>query len=473
MDSKLRDFLGFGRKPFDGQRRQFMLAAAGTLGSLTLGKFKLPGANAARVGVVGAGLAGLSCAHRLASQGCIVQVFEGRERVGGRVTWVQAADGSVAEGGGEFVGTEHLAWHTYAKHFHLKLERVAEDVGGPWPLKVDGRLLSVAETQSLAQELRALCVSLNERAAEINVERPWEGPKAGDLDRSSVQEWLTGQKVSGAARRVFANGLESNAVPLAAQSLLAQLVQVKGGGFDGYWEGSDVYRCATGTQSLAQCLAGEIGMDAVHLGTRVERVERQPQGFRIKTVGGPWQAFDFVVLAVPPSVWGNMALPSGMPTGLQMGKAVKNITWLKGGSVQNKRVVGAELTTEVWASRPVGQSSPFVNFSAAQRAEMASVRPAEERRQIYAAELSAALAQGLKPGVDSTFVNWLGESLTQAGYSFPAPGQITRVGSLWDTGLQGLHFAGEHTFYAFVGYMEGALRSGLRAADKILSERKP
>ena len=30
-----------------------------------------------------------------------------------------------------------------------------------------------------------------------------------------------------------------------------------------------------------------------------------------------------------------------------------------------------------------------------------------------------------------------------------------------------LHFAGEHTCYAFTGYMEGALRSGLRVAEQL------
>jgi monoamine oxidase len=46
-----------------------------------------------------------------------------------------------------------------------------------------------------------------------------------------------------------------------------------------------------------------------------------------------------------------------------------------------------------------------------------------------------------------------------------------RVGStLWD-GLDGrLHFAGEHCAYAFTGYMEGALHSGVHAARQIASD---
>ena len=54
-----------------------------------------------------------------------------------------------------------------------------------------------------------------------------------------------------------------------------------------------------------------------------------------------------------------------------------------------------------------------------------------------------------------------------AGYSFPAPGQVTTVGPLMDKGHNRVHFVGEHTCYRFVGYMEGALYSGARVAKKI------
>jgi monoamine oxidase len=52
-------------------------------------------------------------------------------------------------------------------------------------------------------------------------------------------------------------------------------------------------------------------------------------------------------------------------------------------------------------------------------------------------------------------------------YSFPAPGQVTRIGPLLRTGFGKLHFAGEHTSCKFVGYMEGALGSGAELAKRL------
>jgi hypothetical protein len=64
-------------------------------------------------------------------------------------------------------------------------------------------------------------------------------------------------------------------------------------------------------------------------------------------------------------------------------------------------------------------------------------------------------------------MDWPRDPWTNAGYSFPAPGQVTTVGPAMHKGLGKIHFAGEHTSYAFVGYMEGGLNSGASLARRI------
>jgi len=65
------------------------------------------------------------------------------------------------------------------------------------------------------------------------------------------------------------------------------------------------------------------------------------------------------------------------------------------------------------------------------------------------------------------FHDWSADRWTGSSYSFPAPGEITRSGAMLAAGVGTLHFAGEHTCYPFAGYMEGALRSGLRVAEQL------
>ena len=64
-------------------------------------------------------------------------------------------------------------------------------------------------------------------------------------------------------------------------------------------------------------------------------------------------------------------------------------------------------------------------------------------------------------------MDWPKDKWTMASYSFPAPGQVTSVGPVLRKGMGRMHFAGEHTCYAFVGYMEGALNSGASVAKRI------
>jgi monoamine oxidase len=64
--------------------------------------------------------------------------------------------------------------------------------------------------------------------------------------------------------------------------------------------------------------------------------------------------------------------------------------------------------------------------------------------------------------------NWPLISSIRGGYSFPLPGEITQYGAHVNDGVANrVFFAGEHTCYAFPGYMEGALYSGVRTARKI------
>jgi len=80
-------------------------------------------AHDARVAIVGAGLAGTTAAYRLTQQGVHVQLFEARDRIGGRCWTARGfADGQTAEHGGEFIDSRHV---------HLLGLASEMEIGGP------------------------------------------------------------------------------------------------------------------------------------------------------------------------------------------------------------------------------------------------------------------------------------------------------------------------------------------------------
>ena len=57
----------------------------------------------------------------------------------------------------------------------------------------------------------------------------------------------------------------------------------------------------------------------------------------------------------------------------------------------------------------------------------------------------------------------------KTGYASPGLGEIFKIGQALTKPFHGLlYFAGEHTQMDFFGYMEGALRSGVRAAEDLI-----
>jgi monoamine oxidase len=68
------------------------------------------------------------------------------------------------------------------------------------------------------------------------------------------------------------------------------------------------------------------------------------------------------------------------------------------------------------------------------------------------------------------FMAWPADPWTGAGYSCPAPGEVCKAGPLLTKAFhKRMFFAGEHTCFAYYGYMEGALQSGHRAALAVLA----
>jgi monoamine oxidase len=117
-----------------------------------------------------------------------------------------------------------------------------------------------------------------------------------------------------------------------------------------------------------------------------------------------------------------------------------------------------------------------VGFSGAAAATDAMARYKASGTKDFVSLFTAIYPKFRAQFVDGRFMDWPNETWTKAGYSNPAPGEITTIGKTLYQGIGRLHFAGEHACYQFPGYMEGALRSGARAAGTITDQqaaRKP
>ena len=440
-----------------------------------------------RVVVIGAGFAGLACALALKDGGADVTVLEHQPRPGGRVvTDRNFVPGHAIEIGGEWVGANHPTWLLLAKRFDIDFAD-APEYEGTEPLILDGKALSTEQADAIFEEIDAALARVLELAREIDPVRPYRSPRAAELDARSVADFIAEQPMGDEAKRLMRAIEEAdNGVPAERMSLLAYLSMVSGGGFEDYYELSEAYRVPAGNDTLARKLADELG-DRVRYEQPVTRIAREADGATVQTRSGESLACDAVVLAIPPSVWGEVEVSPALPPNRapQMGHNVKLLlslrspVWLDAEATPELTSNG-ELVQLSWegTKRAVTQGPAALTlFSGAAAADRLRALEAPERARQAIAEVSVVYPNLGDAVTGDKFADWPSVPTARGSYSFPAPGQVTSQGpmlvdGLTSEGVAPLAFAGEHTSYGFAGYMEGALSSGIRAARTIAEARR-
>ena len=435
-----------------------------------------------RVVVIGAGFAGLAAAYELSRAGADVTVLEARNRVGGRViTFRDMVAGGTMEGGAELIGSNHAIWQQYRERFGLRLLDIADPENIESPILLGGRRLTHQESDQLWEEMDAALNLMNADAAAVpDPFAAWTTPGADALDRRSLGDWIAALEASPLCKlAVDVQMTSDNGVRSAWQSYLGNLAMIKGGGVEKYWTETERFHCAGGNQQLAERLAAAIGRERVRLREPVTSVTVAESGVSVKTARGSYEA-DYGVLAVPPLTWNRIAFTpalhvTAMP---QMGTNVKYLVGLSALPWSHPPLSPAMLTdgpvnVTWWATE--GQrisGAGMVAFSGGPSADICRSWTAVERDANYARELRAVYPSLPAAITRRRFMDWPSDPLVKGSYSFPAPGEVTRLGPQLQQPLAGRVFlAGEHTCYAFVGYMEGALQSGARAAQKVVSRQ--
>ena len=437
-----------------------------------------------KIAVVGGGLAGLCAAFELESLGYEVTVFEAQADVGGRTrSNHKIVPRRVVEEGAELIGRNHHAWWSYKYKFRLKFLPVG-DPETP-PIFLDGRRICDRVAVALGKEMHRAQKLINRAARPVNAHEPWKSRGAKRLDHLSLSTALNRLPVSPLCRLALLEQLQAdNGVDARSQSWLGNLAMVKGGGGARYWSDTETDRCASGSQSLAFEFAKRL--KRVKCSNPVTAIDVRQKGVEVTSRIGESRVYDDVVLAIPPSLWRRRPLKiyPTLPKSLkvQFGKNVKYLLNVRRGACAEE---SPEMTTDgpidiTWEGTDgqPGMRAGFVAFSGAKNA--VRCRRWTPSKKNYLGRLSPVypnLGVGSRKGI---LADWISDTWTRGSYSFPKPGEVTRVGPTLRAGLHGrLHFAGEHTCYAFTGYMEGALQSGLRVArqiatrDRVIRRRRP
>jgi monoamine oxidase len=398
-----------------------------------------------RVCVIGAGLAGLAAAEALVHGGAEVVVLEARRRPGGRVVSQELANGAIVERGAEFVEGEAHVLRAACERHGLRLQRAGMAYGDRAPRGGLG-----VSRRELLDGVAALALALEERRPD---------------PAQSVASLLAGVRMTAGAREAIAARIAVSSAQavddLAADSL----------GPGASFSPAESFRIAGGNARLAYALARTLGR-TLHLDTPVRAVGWRPNGVTVRTDDGEVAA-DRCIVAAPASVVDRIAFQPALPpakalalAGRDYGQAAKLFVPLAAVTAPSA-VLAVEDGYWCWTAngRDGGVQPVVTAFAGSRRAlEGLHLRGGPERWLSRLSRLRPDLALDAA-GVE--LATWHDDPWARGAYSTVRPGRPQDDSEL-ARAYPPLHFAGEHTAGHNTGLMEGALRSGLRAAQEVL-----
>ena len=388
--------------------------------------------------VIGAGLAGLAAADALRRAGADVVVLEARDRVGGRVWSQRLRNGAVVEMGAEFILSGNTVVEETARRLGLGLWEKGMAYGRREPR--GGGPVTEAD-------LRAAATAIAEVLADPEAKR---GSAAALLDRLDQPD---------AVREAIRARVEVSAATSAADVGADELAGLAA------FSDAPSAGVAGGNQSLAHALAGPL---RVHLSTPVVGVAWTDDGVTVRTATGEVSA-DGVIVAVPAPLVTTLGfeLPGAFADALsrlRYGHAAKLFVPLRE-PPPTSAVLSVPERFWTWTARAGDAVQPVVHAFAGSPEALAGldVESGPTRWIDAVARLRPDLP--LDPG-GAVLSTWDGDPWARGAYSVHTPGGN-------DPALAAsygrLVFAGEYTAGPFAALMEGALRSGARAAAQLLA----
>jgi len=439
--------------------------------------------------VVGAGLAGLAAARDLLAAGLSALVLEARDRVGGRILNHTLQNGAVVEVGGQWVGPTQdrvlalaeelgvglLPTYIEGDHFLAADGEVKRHGGDDFPLPEDA-LADVSEIQERLQEM----------AHEVPLEKPWRATEASVWDTQTLDTWLVANsntEIGLGYWRTMVPALFS--AEASEMSLLHFLFYCRSGGaldrLIATSGGAQESRLVGGSQQLALRLADRLG-DAVRISSPVGAIRQDDEGVKVTHDDGSVEACRAIV-AVPPTLAGRIQyspplpplrdqltqqVPMGYVTKVQI--AYPEPFWRAEGLSGSVFSLDDEVSV-IFDNSPSDLScGVLLGFLEGAHARRAGKLPPEERKERVLSVFARFFGPRAAEPDEYVERDWAAEEWSRGCYGGRfGTGVWTSYGEALRKPVGRIHWAGTETAEVWNGYMDGAVRSGERAAREVLS----
>ena len=454
----------------------------------------LPQSNAVRteIVVVGAGFAGLIAARALSRQGRKIVVLEARDRVGGRVKAGKIA-GRPIDFGGMWVGPSQTRLLDLIKEYNL--HTVPQFETGMNIAEVGGRRLTAsgeaigfdAQTQG---EYERVIHDLTRLSNQVPLDAPWNMARAEEYDQMTADDWFLSQTKNSAILsflRAFVRAVFT-ADPYQISLLYLLFYLRSGDNYDtlyGFENAAQAWTVKETMHHVAVKVAAELG-DAIMLNAPVRSISQDAEGVLVSSDLGTWRgAYAIVAVPIPLSVRISYEpvlppqrdiLAQHMPMGsvIKYWIAYDKPFWRErglNGMLQSDQPPSEFISGDFTPAE--GHPGLLAGFMEAHNSMAWTGRSMEERKRMVVQRLISFLGPEAANPIDYEDQDWPADPWSRGCYGpSMAPGILTTVGKVIREPHGRIHWAGTETSAKWTGYIDGAIRSGERAAEEVLARLK-
>jgi monoamine oxidase len=442
--------------------------------------------------VVGAGFAGLSAARTLIRQGKKVVVLEARDRVGGRVKAGKIA-GRIVDVGGMWVGPTQTRLLDLIKEYGL--HTVPQFESGTNIAELGGKRLTASgeavgfdpETQA---EYDRIIRDLTKLSDQIPLDAPWSMARAEEYDHMTADDWIISQTKNDAILgllRAYVRGIFT--ADSYQISFLYFLFYLRSGdNYDtlyGFENAAQAWTVKETMHQVASRIAEELG-NAVVLQAPVRAISQDSGGVLVTSDKGSWKC-DYAIAAVPLPLSVRIAYEPVLPPErdilaqhMPMGSVIKYWVayekpfWRErglNGLLQSDQPPSEFISGDLTPTE--GRPGLLAGFIEARNAMAWTGRPMEERKKLVVERLVSFLGPSAAHPIDYEDQDWPADPWSRGCYGASmTPGIMTTVGKSIRQPHGRIHWAGTETSTKWMGYIDGAIRSGERAAEEVLVRLK-
>ncbi|KGJ77109.1 Putrescine oxidase [Cryobacterium roopkundense] len=443
--------------------------------------------------IIGAGASGLTAASDLVAAGLTVAVLEARDRVGGRL-WTDDVDGAMLEIGGQWVSPDQTALKdtlaqlglaTYPRYREGKSIYVNK-AGAV--TRFEGEIFPVPAATELA--IVTLIEKLDVLVAEMDPDRPWEHPRAAELDAVSFSAWLEAETDDQEARDnigMFIAGAMLTKPAHAFSTLQALHMAASAGSFSNLVDADFILdeRVVGGLQQVPLLLAERLGAD-VHLGQPVRSIRSNDEGVVAVTDDLEVHA-RFVIVAVPPVLISRISFDPPLPRRqhqlhqhLSMGFVIKvhavyETPFWRADGLSGTAFSPYELVHEAYDNTNFEDPrGTLVGFVSDENADGVFALTAQERKTRILESLSHYYGEQAMNPVVYYESDWGTEEWTRGAYaaSFDLGG-LARYGADLRTPVGPISFACSDMAGKGFQHVDGAIRVGQETAAVIVAQTAP